>query len=371
MRAFYPKWITRCFLVAVLIVFTTIGTLGQNAILDSLRNSIKTAKEDSVRVKSLYKLSDLYREKNLDSALLFAKKADSISEKSRSILSQINTLSMLGTIYTLRGQYDQALEYLLRSVKQAEKLGDTIKLIKAYSALGELYGYSFKNFEKAIYYGNITIKFSEQIKDTPLLVMQLNNLSNFYFNSRNYDRPLAIARQQLDIARQQKDTGSIATTLCSIGDVYREKKNYDTCIIYYNEGTGLLKHLAEKDSSYYPILAMMYGNSSIPYVILKKYPEAIEIINSEIRIFKKTGFKRNVIDGYHRLVTVYMATNEWGKAKEFNAYCLEYFSKTHLTIDFNAELKRNAEICTHLGDYKTAYEQLDSFIDIQSSLQNT
>jgi adenylate cyclase len=97
----------------------------------------------------------------------------------------------------------------------------------------------------------------------------------------------------------------------------------------------------------------------------------MEIINSEIRIFKKTGFKRNVIDGYHRLVTVYMATNEWGKAKEFNAYCLEYFSKTHLTIDFNAELKRNAEICTHLGDYKTAYEQLDSFIDIQSSLQNT
>src|ERR1700744_661953 len=65
-----------------------------------------------------------------------------------------------------------------------------------------------------------------------------------------------------------------------------------------------------------------------------------------------------------------MATKEWKKAKELNAYCLEYFNRTHLTVDFNMVLKRNAEICTHLGDYKTAYEELDSFVNIQSSLQS-
>ena len=111
------------FLLALIVlsIVASVTTLAQPATIDSLKNRLVTAKEDTTKVILLYALSSKYTWSYADTSILYAQQAMDLAQQ----LNYKNGIEygyhqISGALTTL-GNYPLALEYAFKSLSFAEQ----------------------------------------------------------------------------------------------------------------------------------------------------------------------------------------------------------------------------------------------------------
>lgn len=208
-----------------------------------------------------------------------------ISKKSKIINNDIELLIAIGDLENIRGNYDNALESLQKSVE----IGLTLFGIKS-----------------------------------PIIAKLYNNIGNNWHFKGNYNKAIEYYQKSLDIhiSNFGIDHLSVATLFNDIGFAYFDKDELEKALVFYDKCLNIeLKKLGDK----HPDLATTYNNIGCVW-IEKNEPEiAIDFFQKSLVIrLESLGSEHiDVATLYNNIGRVYHNKEEYDKALEFYQKCLD------------------------------------------------
>ena len=117
----------RLVILIILMGFTVSLTVAQDFIstgllqnIDSVRNVLKTANNDTVRVDALVRLSNYYKFNRPDSAIYYGNEALTLANQIKYEGGIIDALNFLSLSHKTLGNYPRALQIALQGIKLAD-----------------------------------------------------------------------------------------------------------------------------------------------------------------------------------------------------------------------------------------------------------
>jgi tetratricopeptide (TPR) repeat protein len=224
---------------------------------DSLRQVIAQSKEDSSKVFLLRKLARTYLDSRPDSCYYYASWGLRLAQKLHEPKGESICLSLIGTIRCYIGDFPQALEISLRSLRIAEQVNDAQAVGDACNSLGIIY-YFQKSYRKAMEY---YIAALATTKDGPgeegrRMGVALGNVGEDYFKLNMPDSSRYYINLAYGKAAAAHDAATLAFDLAVLGDTYARSDRDGLALEYYRNGVPLEMGMNDQDDLCHGMLGM-------------------------------------------------------------------------------------------------------------------
>src|SRR5690606_59075 len=293
-----------------IIIFFYLGTVtqAQHTIeLDSLVNLLKNAKEDTNKVNILLAIEREYLNLNLDSALHYntickdlisrigaqeymhqclhdfvkiyharaefedalnyCLKSIQVARENKNKFEEAASYRAIFNIYHNLNMNDSSVKYAVHSVKLTTEIGDTANIAVNYGNLCWLY-LDFQQYDRAVDYGRKGIESGEHYADTVGLLVSINNLALCYLRMNIYDKAIDLLKKQYEIGKRVNRRRSIRNALVNLGMAYYyvgdgvSLDKTTTLLNKYNSGDTTLSEANE---------CHQYITNAYNYILQKKF----------------------------------------------------------------------------------------------------
>ncbi len=319
--------------ILLTLIIVTCWTIPATALseTDSLKNVLRTTKNDSVKYKVLVSLIKKNIHVSVDSALYYGNKLVKLSEKEGNLKHLANAHRILGFVYDYFHYSDKGFSHYKKAEKIYLTTGDSTKLIKLYYNFG-LY-YSHKNdLDSAGYY----FLNGKQLIET-FLLKELNGkeqrglyatlteicaqMGGIYLELNRFEDAAGMYREALKLAYQHNFKKSFANTQFLFGRLFITYNKPDSAFHYLKKAeknllkngqlsnyasalTGIGNYYWTKgmlDSTYYYYLKALRikkklgDNYQVAYISnnlgaickdMKRYDEALRFLNNADSLMK-------------------------------------------------------------------------------------
>jgi len=157
-------------------LFSIIYTNAQITFIDSLKQKLAAAKEDSIRVPLFVEVSYAYRNTSyLDSMVFYAQQAVFLSVQNKNSLpagEEAGALSFLADALWYAGNYPDAKESYFMALEKAEPTGDSMLMATIYNGLA-IVNRNEGNYRQAIHYYSKAEALVKHIPDNDALFSAL------------------------------------------------------------------------------------------------------------------------------------------------------------------------------------------------------
>src|SRR3989344_6059231 len=225
-------WVVIMNLLQHLAIAQTNKTSGEpNRIIDSLLTVLKTAKEDTNKVKALNKLSReytnfseydksiKYSKEALKTAILIESGTSQATVKKAAQKGMANAYNNIGIIYNEQGNFNKALENHFASLKINEETGDKKGTAASFNNLALIY-HKQGNYEKALEFQLKALKLGEEIGNKGIIWNAYNNIGNIYNSQGKSEKALESYSASLKIKEVIGDKKGVAIAYNNIGNIY-------------------------------------------------------------------------------------------------------------------------------------------------------
>lgn len=372
------KYIIRFLLLSVL-TSSSIDFVFANNKLDSLRQELSEAQEDTSKISLLNAFAKEMSSTNYDMASLYGLQALALSKQLEEETYQAKSHFTLGSIESQQQNFLKSIDYFDRAREIFEKLEDDYGIARSYNELGISYDYlgnytkalecylvplriyksldyksgianSYNNvgviyyyqasYNEARRYFDLAIELYREIGDIAGEAIEYNNIGNIYSDQGNYDEALTYYFKGLEIDRNLNDVSGESVSLVNIGDIYVEIQKYEEALLYLTKSLRAAEKVNDKWAMTNPLSGL--GNL---YVKLGDYEKAIEYFNKSVEISKEIGAKAELNEAYNYMSEAYYLQKDMA-----NAYLyMKLYSDTKDTL-FNKETSKM------LVDMQTRYE---------------
>src|SRR4051794_11733020 len=139
-----------CTLLFLLVLALT-NIAAQQKVIDSLKNELRTAKEDTTKVYLLGELVRNYYLYKPDTAILLAQQAYDLSQKLHYTRGVAYSLNRMAFSYSTLGDYARALVLFDQSLQLSQDINDAENIMRAYNNIGDTY-LTQKEYRRALGY---------------------------------------------------------------------------------------------------------------------------------------------------------------------------------------------------------------------------
>ncbi len=214
----------RLFFFLIVLLGLALPVFAQST-LDSLNTLLKQSTSDSLKVRILVKLCDIYKVIDIDQAQNSANEALRISERENWEWGLLESSVRKGTIATLKGDFTTALKYDNQYLKFALRLKDSLATAKAYNNIGQDYS-DLGKYDDAYYYITKGYKAAKLINDTLSQAIDLYNLGNVFEELAQYDMAMDHFAISSELSKKIDDFDGAAYIADGKGSLYLHKKDY-------------------------------------------------------------------------------------------------------------------------------------------------
>jgi len=286
---------------------------------------LKTQKEDTNKVNTLFRISELYRfQRDADQAMEYQKQALLLSEKLKFRLGKAKAIYYIGNIYFFKENYAEALEYYYKSLNLFEELGDRKWIFYAHSRIGGTY-YNQDNFTDALESDQLCLQLAQEMEDSALIAQMYNEVGDSYYKLGNFDKAFPLFYSALHFYEMLGSRapssglpwsyGYIGTiyeyygdTLIAVGDKISATREYIKGLSFYEKKLNINKKNGKKDLSGVSEMSIYIGNLLIK---LGKYSESRKYINTGLKIAYEIDFKKLLQFGYETASKLDSATGDY------------------------------------------------------------
>lgn len=334
------------FLVLFILGFS-VKMYSQNAIIDSLKQVLKTSKHDTAVLAALNELvetiADKEWEKYNEQMLSLAEKnlKNNINPSLKNIYLKYfaNSINNIGVIYNDKGNTPKALEYYFKSLKIREAINDKRGMEESYSNIGVVYS-SRGNSALALEYYNKGLKIGEEISDN-FSTLSLNiNIADLYYVIGDIPKALEYNLKSLKIYEGSSDKIGLSKCLEQIGEIYLSQKNNSTALEYFTKSLKIREEINYKIG-----ISGSLSDIARCYLQKKDVKKSIEYFTKSLEIGEQIGDKSGVSNCLNSLGLIYLDQQNTPKA-------LDHFIKS-LKIAEEAQYKRG--ISNSLNNIGEAY----------------
>ncbi len=346
---------------------------------DSLLLAVRTAKEDSAKIKLLLDAGDLYSNRDYDSFYYYVDQANNLARKIKVNKYDFFIQAGYAEYYYNKGDAKKAVEHAAKGRDFAEAQNDLKLLARSYNNLAAVYNhfgnhksaiecilkcldisaktkdsasfavrnltasvtyYNLEQFDKAIIHAKKAYEFGRQFKNDYAMTMGLNNLSASYSQLNMLDSSIAVSKQQLQLAMEQEDATNINYALVNLCNDNFRAGNIPALEMYANELSVYRKDMPDSQ-----VIAEIHHALALNLMARQKYGLAKAQLDSGIVIAQNM----NNADALANLYQSFAVLNYLqGHIKEGKSYSFKYDS-----ISRAANIK---ELNFYTEELETKYE---------------
>jgi len=401
------------FLLSFIILLFATSNFAQDKTIDSLKQALKTAKNDTTRCNILcelvmnssedewpkfndeyekicekalqnYQKSDLeykvikehYAGALSNSALNFGNKGDIQNQlkynlRGLKVNEEINNkqgvgqaFNSIGVMYLDQGNTSKALEYLEKSLKINEEIHDKQGLATSLNYIASIYTRR-SDLKKALecYYKSLKIR--GEIGDKHGEAITLNNLAVIYGNQGDKKKELELTKESLKLRQEIHDKYGITASLLNLGAFYYNQDSIIKASTYYHQALIISHEIQNK-----PLIARALGYIGKIYLKQDSSEKALELWNQALKIEEELQNNNGIARILKYIGKVYIEQKKYPIALNYLLKSMAISKK----LGFPAEIGDAAEelniIYKVTGNYKAALENYELYIIMRDSVNN-
>lgn len=359
-------------IILVLFYFLTTALLlpfyAQKNPIDSLKNLLKTLRENTDKVNILYQLSE---ESNDDRDVLnYASQSMQLAEKLNYKKGIADASNNVGYAYMNLGDIPKALEYYHRSLKIQEELSvqETDSTAVRESKIGianslNNIAYVYDNqgdITMALEYFHKSLTIREEIKDKAGTAQSLNNIGVVYNKKGDVPNSLECFQKSLSLHEELKDKNGIGGALSNIGTIYHKAGDISKALEYYQKSLAIRETINDKAG-----IANTLINIGGIFFIQKNYSKAEKYFIRSLQLAKEIGFPASIRNASNQLSNIYSVQSKFKQAFEMQVL----FKKMADSIS-NEETRKSSVKKQMQYDFEKKEQSIKSVQDKKDAVAN-
>jgi tetratricopeptide (TPR) repeat protein len=341
----------------------------QNRQFDSLLLALKTARHDTVRIKTYANLTDVCE---LDEILTYAKPGIAICEKAIAakktpagvyLLYYGGLLNNVGYYYSKHGDVPKSLEYYQKAAGILEKTNNK----KEAAILLNNIAYIYQNqgdVNRALEYYFKNLRVQEEIKDDKGMAYTLSNIGYTYDIQGDQARAEEYYDKAITFCEKTGDKSCLAIVIINKGLLYK-KKNLGRALEYYKKGLAVYEEINDAHGISYALnnLGSIYSN-------MGKNDTALVYCYKSLAIVEKNGYKDLLSSNCITIARILLKEGNYAEAKTYALRGLDLAKKRGSPIDIRAVAFVLKEIYKKQNNFKEALSTYELEMQMQDSMVN-
>ncbi len=234
-----------------------------------LQVAAQPQRADSMLAVSL-KTGDSYP----DSALALANQAELIYLKSDPGNRLPDLYRIKGSIYQLKGSYQQSLLYYRKAYEEFIKMEDLKGIAGCALQLGNIF-FELANFSEAYFYYLQSLNAYERDENREGVAQMENRLGAVSHRMGNLEEAEKHYMNSLRIFRQLNLATEKATAMNRIGLILHDKRQYDSALVYFHEALQILEIDSSGSEVASAVLSGVYSNTARVHSEKGDYQQAL------------------------------------------------------------------------------------------------
>lgn len=346
----------------LIMCFCCANIIAQNSEIDSLKNVISAAKEDTNKVKALIDLSIAYYGEDPIEAITQGVKARELALKLNYQKGTALALKSIGIAHYLQSNYIEAIDQWQKAITVFDTIGDKNGVANMLSNIGGIYFNQGDDATSLDYYLQ-ALKIAEELNDTLRIATVCINIGALYNNKKaTYNLAEQYYLRALPLSEALNDLDAIGTVTVNLGELYMLLDKDSLARVYFMRAIDVLR-----------------GSENLPYALndLGKlynkqgdFNKAIQYHTEAYDFASKLDAK---LDMLQSLIGLASAKNAQGIFKPAIA---DYLQAEKLATDIGANnelrdiYKGLSETYSHTGDYKNAFTYSTLYASIKDTIYN-
>ncbi len=220
----------------------------------------------------------------------------------------------IGNLYKQAGEYSKAIEFYNKGLDLSKVIKDQQGVANALFFMGDVYD-AQGNISESVEFYLRSLKIREEISDLPGTAYCLNNIALIYEKQDEYNEAIIYHQKSLDINNKVGDTYSIATSLNNLGLCYYKQKKLDKAEDLYNKSLELYQKLNDARSMSY-----VFNNLGNIYQTKNDLEKALAYFNKSLVIRTELGQQGGISQCLISIANIYLIQ---GKTKEAESTALK------------------------------------------------
>ncbi len=254
---------------------------------------------------------------HLEDALEIAKGAVEESQKLESHFQMVDALVIVSEILWYLGRSDESLE----AVEHGEQVLHTIpreqtsELVQREAALTDRKGtiYQMKGrFDQALECHKRSLTLFEGIGFKQGIASSVFNIGVIHFRNGDLDRALQFFEQSLVLREEIGNKSGIAASLNAIGVIYRRKGDYNQALEYYKRSLVLREEIGNEQQ-----ISMILNNIGVIFRRRGDLDRALEYFEQSLALKEKFGNKENIAVSLRNVGLIYRDKGDLDRALEY------------------------------------------------------
>jgi len=273
-------------------------------------SGVRAQKVDSLYLRGIYDRCLNFDETKADSLLYYSNYIREQSVKIQLRTGSVLALRLLAIYTEMQGDYDSATVYYLKTLEEAERLGNVGYEISALSDLSILYS-NIKQPAKSKEMLLKSLNLEKKTGNIPGLVTGYENLGAIYNQLDMHDSALYVLNEGLRRARTIQGGWDSSTIYNNIGNVYFDEKRYDLALPYFQHNFLLHTSTNEKGSLWYDCL-----NLADVFLEMGRVDSAKKYVDAAMSLATELKSRSRQSDSYEIAAKYYQKAGNFQKAYE-------------------------------------------------------
>ena len=272
------------------------------------------------------------------------------------------TLNNISQIYSTRGDYNTAFNFLKQSLAIRQEIGDkkgegTIlnNISQIYSARGD--------YDAALNFLKQSLAIRQEIGDSLGVAQSLNNISQIYDIRGNYNIALDLLRQSLGITQKIGDKigeGAILNNMFAIAHIHSD---YNTAIDFLKESLTIQQEIGNKSGE-----GTVLNNMATITHTQGDYDTAFDLLKKSLTIQQEIGNKSGEGITLNNMATIAYTRGDYDTAFDLLKQSLDITQEIGDKKGEGLTLNNISQIFEAHGDYDTALHFLKQSLAITQEI---
>jgi signal transduction histidine kinase len=316
--------------VCLFLCFWVCVSFAQNiSYTDSLQKAIAPLSKE----QQLKKIVDIPYEKFVNDI----SNSEKLIKKGQQIAIAINDSIALAQIYfklsqicAYKDQSELKVDYILKSIRIYEQLGETLKAGVAYGQLGHTI--KRDDVEKSFYYFRKSIKLIESENNTTLIDPVYDNYGSLLLINNQKDSALYYHKKSLALKKLLKDNVGLGYGYANMAEAYSQFKKYNISKKYLDSSLAIRKKLNDNYA-----IAVSYTHIGDLFFNQQKYNEAI--LNFKLSMEQANNYNYSHLEKYcaEMITNCYLQLNDYKNAFNYNTI-YQTLKDSSINIQTNAKV---------------------------------
>ncbi len=331
--------------------------------LDSLQALVKTAKDDTTKVRLLCRIADEQRgelalsRKTAEEAYALAMR---LGDKSGAAWAK----NQVAAAYIAQSSYTEAQRAAEEALVLASAAGNKRQEAEAYNTMGVVQ-WRQGNYDAALDFHFKSLALAEETSNKAGLASAQFDLGNVYGDMGRIASSLEYFGKALALYQELRDKRGTASVINSIGDIYLQQGKYDSALVYFRRGLSIATEL--KDKNHMKSFLLNIGESNLR---LGRFGESHAALEEGLALASAIDAKDWVVFGLHLFSQLSAARGNYADAVRYGTQAIALADSIGTRPDKRDALKALSEAYAGKGEGLKALDVYKDYIALRDSILN-